>query len=140
MSTAMPKIRGLTVRTLRVPLREPHVTASGIVADSPLVLTDLQCDDGSVGHSPLFTYTPMALKPPSADLVHNLKPPLTWLPAAPPDIEPLRARGLRLLGTPGPDRHGDGRHRHGAAFFGERQFQYLHVLFHVRGPGRRHDM
>jgi mandelate racemase len=100
MSIATPKIRGLTMRTLRVPVSEPHVTASGTVADSPLVLTDLQCDDGSVGHSSLFTYTPVAPKP-AADMVRNLEPLLAGQPAALLDIQPLLARGFRLLGTQG---------------------------------------
>ena len=33
----MPRIRGLVVRALRVPMAHPHQTASGTVADSPLV-------------------------------------------------------------------------------------------------------
>ena len=58
-----PKVRRLTVRAVRVPMREPHQTASGAVAESPLVLTDAVFDDGLVGHSVVFTYTPLALQP-----------------------------------------------------------------------------
>jgi mandelate racemase len=58
-----PKIRSLHVRAVRVPMPVPHTTASGTVAESPLVLTDVMCDDGSIGHSIVFTYTPAALKP-----------------------------------------------------------------------------
>ena len=36
-----PKIERFVVRALRVPMREPHRTASGVVAESPLVLTDI---------------------------------------------------------------------------------------------------
>ena len=50
-----PKVRRLTVRAVRVPMREPHQTASGAVAESPLVLTDALFDDGLVGHSVVFT-------------------------------------------------------------------------------------
>jgi len=38
-----PKLRRITVRAVRVPMREPHQTASGAVAESPLVLTDACC-------------------------------------------------------------------------------------------------
>jgi mandelate racemase len=88
------------VRAARVPLPEPHNTASGTIADSPLVLTDLLCDDGSIGHSLLFTYTPAALKP-TAELVRNLEPLLAGQPAAPLEIEQLLARRFRLLGAQG---------------------------------------
>ena len=50
-------IRGLRVRTVRVPMTEPHRTASGVVSESPLVLTDAITDQGVVGHSIVFTYT-----------------------------------------------------------------------------------
>ena len=99
-AASTPKIRGLTVRAARVPLSEPHNTASGTVAESPLVLTDVHCDDGSVGHSLLFTYTPVALKP-TAELVRNLEPLVSGQTAAPLDIEPLLVRRFRLLGSQG---------------------------------------
>jgi mandelate racemase len=67
-----PKIRSVRVRTARVPLPVPHTTASGTVAESPLVLTDVVSDDGSVGHSIVFTYTPVALKP-VADLLSGFR-------------------------------------------------------------------
>lgn len=37
----MPRIRGLQVRAVRVPMAEPHRTAGGAVEESPLVLTDV---------------------------------------------------------------------------------------------------
>jgi hypothetical protein len=39
MSSALQTVQELRVRTVRVPLQEPHRTASGVVAESPLVLT-----------------------------------------------------------------------------------------------------
>ena len=41
LSDAPLKIEGLRVRAVRVPLPDPHRTASGVVAESPLVLTDV---------------------------------------------------------------------------------------------------
>jgi len=95
-----PRIRQWRVRAVRVPLAEPHNTASGSVAESPLVLTDVACDDGGLGHSLVFTYTPAALKP-TADLIANLGSWFIGEPAAPLEIEGRIARRLRLLGPQG---------------------------------------
>ena len=95
---AAPKLRSLTVRAVRVPMREPHQTASGAVAESPLVLTDALFDDGLVGHSVVFTYTPLALQP-VAELIRNVATLIDGEPLAPAEIEQKLARCFRLLGT-----------------------------------------
>ena len=95
-----PKLRRLTVRAVRVPMREPHQTASGAVAESPLVLTDALFDDGLVGHSVVFTYTPLALQP-VAELIRNIGTLVEGEPLAPAEIEQKLARRFRLLGTQG---------------------------------------
>ena len=95
-----PKLQGLSVRTVRVPMREPHQTASGAVAESPLVLTDAVLDDGVIGHSIVFTYTPMALQP-VAELIRNIAALVQGEPLAPVEIEQKLARRFRLLGTQG---------------------------------------
>jgi len=46
----MVKIKAFNVRTVRVPMAEPHQTASGVVAESPLVLLDIITDAGITGH------------------------------------------------------------------------------------------
>lgn len=99
-SKAHPKIRALTVRAVRVPLPEPHATASGTLGESPLVLTDIVCDGGSAGHSMIFTYTPAALKP-TAELIANLAPMIVGQSAAPLEIEAMFAKRFRLLGQQG---------------------------------------
>jgi mandelate racemase len=96
----MTRIRGLSVRAVRVPLEEPHRTASGTVAESPLVLTDVTTEDGAAGHSVVFTYTAAALGP-TADLIRNLEPLIAGKPLAPLDIEQELARRFRLLGAQG---------------------------------------
>ena len=67
-----PRIEAIRVRAVRVPMREPHQTASGVVSESPLVLTDITLDDGTVGHSVIFTYTAAVLEP-TATLVRNFE-------------------------------------------------------------------
>ena len=57
----LPRIKAFKVRALRVPMAEPHKTASGEITESPLVLLDIITDSGITGHSMIFTYTPLAL-------------------------------------------------------------------------------
>lgn len=99
-SETPPRIRSLRVRAIRVPMGEPHQTASGTVAESPLVLTDVTTDDGAVGHGVVFTYTAAALGP-TAELIRNLEPLIAGEPAAPVAIEDKLTRRFRLLGAQG---------------------------------------
>jgi mandelate racemase len=100
MSLSRLIIRELRVRAVRVPLQEPHRTASGIITESPLVLTDVITEDGLAGRSIVFTYTAAALQP-TADLIRNFEPLLKGEPLAPVEIEHKLARRFRLLGTQG---------------------------------------
>ena len=96
----LPIIESLRVRALRVPLREPHRTASGVITESPLVLTDVVTRDGLRGHSLVFTYTPMALQA-TAELIRNFEPLVAGEALAPTDIEQKMAQRFRLLGPQG---------------------------------------
>ena len=100
MSDSSPIIQSLSVRAVRVPMAEPHRTASGIITESPLVLTDVVTDTGIRGRSMIFTYTPAALKP-TADLIRNLESLVQGEPLAPAEVEQKLARRFRLLGTQG---------------------------------------
>jgi mandelate racemase len=95
-----PTIKEFRVRTVRVPMTEPHQTASGVITESPLVLTDVITDTGISGHSMVFTYTPAALKP-TADLIQNCEGLVQGEVLAPADIEQKLAKRFRLLGTQG---------------------------------------
>ena len=95
-----PIIRELHVRAVRVPMQQPHKTASGTISESPLVLTDLVTDDGTVGHSMIFTYTVAALKP-TADLIKNLESFVKGEVLAPIEIADRFASRFRLLGLQG---------------------------------------
>jgi mandelate racemase len=100
MKLGLPIVQELRVRTVRVPMPEPHRTASGIVTESPLVLIDVITDQGITGHSIVFTYTAAALQP-TADLIRNIEPLIKGDPLAPREIEQKLARRFRLLGTRG---------------------------------------
>lgn len=81
-------------------MTQPHRTASGIVAESPLVLTDIITDSGISGHSMVFTYTTAALKP-TADLIQNIEALIKDEVLSPIEIEQKLAKQFRLLGTQG---------------------------------------
>jgi len=94
------RINGLRVRAVLVPLDTPHATAAGVITESPLVLTDIHTDSGTVGHSIVFTYSQAALKP-TADLIRNLEPLVSGETLAPTAVEEKLAKRFRLLGTQG---------------------------------------
>ncbi|HKD09143.1 MAG TPA: enolase C-terminal domain-like protein [Bryobacteraceae bacterium] len=96
----MIRIRGLQARAVRVPMENPHRTASGTVAESPLVLIDALTDGGVTGHGIVFTYTAAALKP-TAALIQNLASLIEGETLAPAAIEQKLASRFRLLGTQG---------------------------------------
>jgi mandelate racemase len=100
MNNSLPKIQALNVRAVRVPMAETHRSASGVVKESPLVLTDVLTDAGIAGHSMVFTYTAAALKP-TAELIQNLGPWITGEALAPAEIERQLSRRFVLLGTQG---------------------------------------
>ncbi len=54
-------IKKLTLRPVLVPMKRAVVVMTGQITAAPLVLIDVECSDGSVGRSYLFTYTPLAL-------------------------------------------------------------------------------
>ena len=94
------RIRELVVRAVTVPMTQPHKTASGTITESPLVLTDVLTDEGRVGHSYVFCYSALALKP-TASLVKGLEALLIGQPVAPLEIERMLSQRLRLLGPQG---------------------------------------
>lgn len=83
-----------------MPMTHPHRTASGVVTESPLVLTDVVCEDGIVGHSIVFTYTTAALKS-TVTLIQSLEDFVRGEPRAPLPVEQKLSNRFRLLGTQG---------------------------------------
>ena len=99
MPNSTTKLRALNVRAVCVPM-QPHRTASGVVAESPLVLTDAVTEAGVIGRSITFTYTAAALGP-TADLIRNIEPLIQGDDLAPLEISRKLAARFRLLGTQG---------------------------------------
>jgi mandelate racemase len=94
------RIRGVTTRPVVVPLSRPIVTASGTIAEAPLLLIDLETDGGVTGRAYLFGYQPFTLGPLGA-LVRAMVDMVRGETLAPFELDrTLRAR-FTLLGTRG---------------------------------------
>jgi len=96
----MINIESVKARALRVPMAHPHRTASGTVAESPLVLIDAVTSAGVSGHGIVFTYTVAALRP-VADLINHFAELVKGDDLAPTVVEEKLSRKFRLLGTQG---------------------------------------
>ena len=97
-------IRSLEVTPVSVPLANPVRTASGIISHAPLALIDLHTEmdgqPGPTGHTYLFTYTPLALKP-TVELLRNLDALLKGQPCTPATLAQMLQARFRLLGYTG---------------------------------------
>lgn len=98
--STLPTISKMQIRTVCVEMPNPHKTASGVVSESPLVLTDLIASDGSVGRSIVFTYTKAALRP-TAEFMHGIQDLVVGQPLAPRSVSLALENRFRLLGTQG---------------------------------------
>jgi mandelate racemase len=99
-ATAQLTVRGLRVRAVDVPLDRPIQTASGAMATAPLVLVDLETEEGVTGSAYVFCYLPAILEPVHR-LISAMEPELRGRPVAPAVLsDQLRAR-FRLLGDAG---------------------------------------
>lgn len=91
------RIRGLQAHPVIAPLKQPITTSSGSITEAPLLLIDLETEEGVTGRSYLFGYQAFALKPLN-DLVLSLADTIKGDAVAPFDLErKLRAR-FTLLG------------------------------------------
>ncbi len=78
----------------------PLQTSGGAVGSAPLVLIDLETEEGVTGRSYIFAYTPLALAP-IVSLVRNLEAVVKGDCVAPFEIEAKLQRTFRLLGAQG---------------------------------------
>jgi mandelate racemase len=100
MSALPLRIRELRVRAVKVPMAQPHKTASGTITELPVVLTDVLTNEDVTGHSYVFCYTVTALQS-TALLVKGLEPLIAGLPVAPLEVAQLLTARFRLLGPQG---------------------------------------
>ena len=93
-------IRGLRARAVNAPMPRPLVTSNGTIAIAPLVLLDLETDQGISGCSYVFPVAQMA-GPPIRDLLRSMEPWVKGALVAPVSLDArLRARCM-LVGHQG---------------------------------------
>ncbi len=94
------RIRRLQARAVNVPLGRPIQTGGGLVATAPLVLVDLETEEGLTGASYVFCYTTLALRP-VAQLLGNLAEVVEGHEVAPVVLGQSLSQRFRLLGSQG---------------------------------------
>lgn len=97
---AMILITDIRARPVLAPLSRPIRTASGAIEASPLLLLDVETDQGITGCAYLFAYTPLMLGPLHA-VVRQLAPLLRGQPLVPLDRQRQLEQQFRLLGVQG---------------------------------------
>ena len=98
--TELPIIRSMGARAVVVPLARPLRTASGSIPASPLVLLDIETDQGTAGRAYLFGYTSVTLRP-LCTLLDSIAPLLIGQPIAPVAVQDHLAATFKLLGRQG---------------------------------------
>lgn len=93
-------IKTVQARAVNVPMPRPMATASGVIPSAPLLLIDIETEQGITGRSYLFGYTAMTLRP-MLELVQSLADLLVGKPAIAVDRMAEFEGKLRLLGLQG---------------------------------------
>jgi mandelate racemase len=93
-------IRDIRARAVMVPLRRPLVSASGAIPTAPLVLIDLETEQGITGRSYLFAFMPGMLKP-IVGCIEAVRDTLKGDALAPLDNEQKLRKRFTLFDTPG---------------------------------------
>jgi len=96
----MLTFRSIRARGLDVPLTQPAVTAAGTFSTFPVVLVDLQTEEGVIGSAYVFAYERLAMKP-LATLIEGVGALLVGRTLHPLAIERLLQQRLRMLGVEG---------------------------------------
>jgi len=92
------KIQSIRTRAVGAPMKRPLATSSGAITIAPLLLVDLQTDEGIVGRSYLFGLMTQNLKP-LADLVGLMGEMVQGDPVLPFELEAKLRKRHTLLGV-----------------------------------------
>lgn len=100
MSDPIPVVKDVTARAVDAPLPRPITTSVGKIPSAPLVLIDVLTDQGVIGRSYLFAYSPVVLRP-LVELISSLRNMLVGKTISP--VERMRdfRSAFRLLGCQG---------------------------------------
>ena len=100
MSQSVPAIRSIKARAVIAPISRPVRTAFGVIESAPLVLIDVFTDQGVTGHSYIFAYTGITLKP-LVYLIEEIGRDLIGKAIVPVDLMAAMDAKFRLLGWQG---------------------------------------
>src|SRR3954470_5509199 len=100
MSRATPTIRNVRPRAVVAPISRPVKNAFGVIEAAPLVLIDIETDQGVTGHSYIFAYAKLTLKP-LLHLVEEIGRDLVGQAIAPFDLMAKMDAQFRLLSWQG---------------------------------------
>lgn len=100
MSQTVAAIRGVKARGVVVPLKRPVRTAFGVIDSGPLVLIDVETDQGVTGRTYIFAYSKLTLHP-LCYLIEEIGREVIGKPVAPFDLMKAMDAKFRLLGWQG---------------------------------------
>jgi mandelate racemase len=100
MSAPPLTIRSVRARAVVAPISRPVKNAFGVIDAAPLVLIDVETDQGVTGHSYIFAYAKLTLKP-LVLLIEEIGRDLTGKAIAPFDLMAAMDAKFRLLGWQG---------------------------------------
>ena len=112
MSTATLTIRSVRARAVVAPIARPVKNAFGVIEAAPLVLIDVETDQGVTGHSYIFAYARLTLKP-LVLLIEEIGRDLTGKADRAVRPDGGDGRQVPVARLAGPGRHGGVRPRHG---------------------------
>src|SRR6185312_12591649 len=96
MSKPVPAIRSVKARGAVVPLKRPVKNAFGVIDSGPLVLIDVETDQGVTGRAYIFAYARLTLKP-LVHLIEEIGRELVGKPIAPIELMKAMDAKFRLL-------------------------------------------
>ena len=100
MSKSTPAITSVHARAVVTPMARPVKNAFGVIDVAPLLLIDVATDRGITGHSYLFAYSKVTLRP-FVHLVEEIGRELVGKPVVPFDLMAAMDAKFRLLGWQG---------------------------------------
>ena len=100
MKTEKLTIRRIRTRAVNAPMKRPLRTSVGAVTVAPLVLVDIETEEGITGHAYLFSYLD-SISAQLRGLVQTMATDLVGQRVAPVDIQQKAEQRFRLVGTRG---------------------------------------
>lgn len=100
MPAASLTVRGIIARPVLLKLRRPVVARIATITEWPLILIDLETEEGVTGRSYLEPYTPKTMRY-LVPALHDLGEALRGKPVAPMELYGLARRSLHFVGYQG---------------------------------------